>query len=103
MSTSAATGPAVEIDGLRVVRGDRAVLDCLTLRLSAGRVIGLLGPSGSGKSTLMRSIVGVQVVECGTIRVLGLDAGVTHAQALYPNDPLLFDSLAPLTRGARRF
>ena len=81
MSTSAATGPAVEIDGLRVVRGDRAVLDCLTLRLSAGRVIGLLGPSGSGKSTLMRSIVGVQVVECGTIRVLGLDAGSTPLRA----------------------
>ena len=36
-------------------------------------------------------------------RVLGLDAGVAHAQALYPNDPLLFDSLAPLARGARRF
>ncbi len=36
-------------------------------------------------------------------RVLGLDAGVACAQALYPNDPLLFDSLAPLARGARRF
>lgn len=36
-------------------------------------------------------------------RVLGLDAGVDHAQALYPNDPLVFDSLAPLSRGARRF
>jgi len=36
-------------------------------------------------------------------RVLGLDAGVAHAQALYPNDPLLFASLAPLARGARRF
>ncbi len=36
-------------------------------------------------------------------RVLGLDAGVAHAQALYPNDPLLFDSLAPLARGSRRF
>ena len=37
---------AVEIDGLRVVRGERVVLDDLSLRLSAGRVIGLLGPSG---------------------------------------------------------
>ncbi len=36
-------------------------------------------------------------------RVLGLDAGVAHAQALWPNDPLVFDSLAPLARGARRF
>ena len=36
-------------------------------------------------------------------RVLGLDAGVAHAQALWPNDPLVFDSLAALGRGARRF
>lgn len=36
-------------------------------------------------------------------RVLGLDAGIAHAQALWPNDPLVFDSLAPLARGARRF
>jgi LmbE family N-acetylglucosaminyl deacetylase len=36
-------------------------------------------------------------------RVQGLRAGVDYAQALYPNDPLVFDSLAPLTRTARRF
>jgi LmbE family N-acetylglucosaminyl deacetylase len=36
-------------------------------------------------------------------RVLGLDAGVGYAQALFPNDPLLFDSLASLSRGVRRF
>ena len=36
-------------------------------------------------------------------RVLGLQAGVELAQALYPNDPPVFDSLAPLGRAARRF
>jgi LmbE family N-acetylglucosaminyl deacetylase len=36
-------------------------------------------------------------------RLLGLRAGVEYAQALYPNDPLIFDSLSPLTRAARRF
>lgn len=36
-------------------------------------------------------------------RVLGLDAGVAHAQALWPNDPLVFHSLAAISRGARRF
>lgn len=47
-----------------------------------------------------RNYVELQVARS---RVLGLDAGVSHAQALYPNDPLLFDSLATLGRGARRF
>lgn len=36
-------------------------------------------------------------------RVLGLDAGLERAQALWPNDPLVFDSLATLACGARRF
>jgi LmbE family N-acetylglucosaminyl deacetylase len=36
-------------------------------------------------------------------RVQGLRAGVEFAQALYPNDPLVFGSLAPLARAARRF
>jgi ABC-2 type transport system ATP-binding protein len=72
---------AVEIDGLRVVRGGRVVLDDLSLRLPAGRVTGLLGPSGCGKSTLLRSVVGVQVVERGAVRVLGLDAGAPALRA----------------------
>ncbi len=36
-------------------------------------------------------------------RLLGLRAGVEHAIALFPNEPLLFDSLAQAGRGARRF
>lgn len=84
---------AIEIDTLRVVRGGRKVLPGLTVRIPAGQVVGLLGPSGSGKSTLMRAVVGVQVVESGTVTVLGLPAGspelrtrigyVTQAPSIY--------------------
>jgi ABC-2 type transport system ATP-binding protein len=66
---------AVEIDGLRVVRGGHVVLSDLSLGIRAGAVTGLLGPSGCGKSTLLRSIVGVQLVEGGTVTALGHPAG----------------------------
>jgi ABC-2 type transport system ATP-binding protein len=66
---------AIEIEDLHVRRGGRSVLHGLSLGIAAGRVTGLLGPSGSGKTTLMRSIVGVQVVESGAVRVLGEPAG----------------------------
>jgi len=66
---------AIEIRGLRVVRGGNVVLADLSADVAAGRVTGLLGPSGSGKSTLMRAIVGVQIVTGGSVRVLGEAAG----------------------------
>ena len=65
----------VSIAGLTVVRGGRQVLHAIDVDVEAGRVTGLLGPSGSGKTTLMRSIVGAQIVESGSVVVLGLAAG----------------------------
>ncbi len=36
-------------------------------------------------------------------RMLGAMAGISHAIALFPNDPLVLNSLVPLSRSARRF
>ncbi|WP_227424517.1 ABC transporter ATP-binding protein [Pengzhenrongella sicca] len=94
-SRARAGGLAVEIAGLRVVRGGAVVIPGIELTVAAGEVVGLLGPSGSGKSTLMRVIVGVQVVAAGTVSVLGRPAGhpalrrevgyVTQAPSVYPD------------------
>ncbi|QZY29441.1 ABC transporter ATP-binding protein [Nocardioides coralli] len=65
---------AVEVGGLRVVRGRRRVLDGLDVSIGGG-VTGLLGPSGCGKTTLMRCLVGVQVVESGSVQVFDQPAG----------------------------
>jgi ABC-2 type transport system ATP-binding protein len=66
---------AITVTGLRVTRGGRVVLPGIDLEVQAGSVTGLLGPSGGGKSTLIRSIVGVQQIEAGTVEVLGEPAG----------------------------
>ena len=47
-----------------------------------------------------RSYVEMQLTRA---RVHGLRAGVGHAIALFPNDPLVVDSLARLGRNASRF
>jgi ABC-2 type transport system ATP-binding protein len=67
--------PAIQVRDLVVHRGKRPVLDGLTLAIEAGTVTGLVGPSGSGKTTLLRSVVGVQKVRSGEVRVLGQPAG----------------------------
>jgi ABC-2 type transport system ATP-binding protein len=86
-------GCAIEIRDLQVRRGGKLVLPGVSLRVAAGTVTGLLGPSGSGKSTLLRAIVGVQLVEGGSVTVLGEPAGtpslrrrvayVTQAPSVY--------------------
>jgi ABC-2 type transport system ATP-binding protein len=70
-----ANSSAVVVENLRVRRGARTVLHDLSFEVPRGSVTGLLGPSGCGKTTLMRSIVGVQIVESGTVTVLGHPAG----------------------------
>jgi len=102
---------AIEVEGLRVVRGDRAVILDLSCTVSSGAVTGLLGPSGSGKSTLMRAIVGVQRVAAGHVSVLGLPAGsvaargrvgyVTQAPSIY-GDLTVQENVAYFRRDLRR-
>lgn len=92
-TTRAVEGPAIAVDALEVRRGGRRVLRGVSLEVPRGQVTGLLGPGGCGKSTLMRSIVGVQIVAGGAVKVLGEPAGtpglrrrvgyVTQAPSVY--------------------
>jgi len=46
--------PVLELCGATVIRGDRVVLDGLTLTINAGEHTAILGPNGAGKSALVR-------------------------------------------------
>ncbi len=84
---------AIDVEGLRVVRGHNVVIPDLSVQIAPGTVTGLLGPSGTGKTTLIRAIVGVQIVAGGRVTVLGRPAGsaelrervgyVTQAPSVY--------------------
>jgi ABC-2 type transport system ATP-binding protein len=88
--------PAVSIEHLTVVRGKRAALDDITVRISRGTITGLLGPSGCGKTTLMRAIVGTQIIESGTVAVLGHPAGsaeLRHRVGYVTQSATIYDDL----------
>ena len=53
---SAAAAPLLEFRNVTVQRGDRMVLDALTLVVQQGEHVAILGPNGSGKSTLIKLI-----------------------------------------------
>ena len=48
------------------------VLRGVTMHVSRGEVVSIIGPSGSGKSTLLRSIVGLERVDGGSITIEGV-------------------------------
>ena len=70
--------PVLETTGLgkSFVSAQRVTvaLDAVDMRLTAGRVTGLIGPDGAGKTTLMRLAAGLLVPDAGEVRVLGRDA-----------------------------
>ncbi|KZL31446.1 MULTISPECIES: ABC transporter ATP-binding protein [Rhodococcus] len=99
------TTPAIDIRGLRVIRGKQQVLHSLDLQVSAGSITGLLGPSGCGKTTLMRAIVGTQIVESGEVRVLGDLAGsvaLRHRVGYVTQSPSVYGDLT-VTRNVQYF
>ena len=67
-----AMDPVIELDGLEVRFGNRAILKKLTAQVT-GRAIGLLGPNGAGKSTLLNTLLGFHRPAAGTARILGRD------------------------------
>ncbi len=68
--------PAIEIKNVTVVLGDGfKALRNVSIDLTSGKIIGFIGPSGAGKTTLIRSIVGRQRIDAGSITVFGQPAG----------------------------
>jgi ABC-2 type transport system ATP-binding protein len=88
--------PVIDIQNLRVVRGKRVALDNISVQIARGTITGLLGPSGCGKTTLMRCIVGTQLIDEGTVAVLGRPAGsaeLRHRVGYVTQDPTIYNDL----------
>jgi phospholipid/cholesterol/gamma-HCH transport system ATP-binding protein len=63
----------ISIRGLRNAFGEQVIHENLDFDVKRGEIIGVVGGSGTGKSVLMRSIIGLQTPDQGTIEVLGED------------------------------
>jgi phospholipid/cholesterol/gamma-HCH transport system ATP-binding protein len=61
----------IVVKGLRNSFGEHVIHEDLDLTVNRGEIIGVVGGSGTGKSVLMRSIIGLQTPDAGSIEVLG--------------------------------
>jgi oligopeptide/dipeptide ABC transporter ATP-binding protein len=95
------TTPIVELDGVSRRYGALTAVDDVSLVISAGRTLGIVGESGCGKSTTARLIVGLERPNDGSMRFRGAAYGrstrslrpVRRAVSMVFQDP--YESLDP--------
>jgi ABC-2 type transport system ATP-binding protein len=62
--------PTIKIEQVSKSFGKKIVLNNVNLTIPKGQLFGLIGPSGAGKTTLIKTIVGMDKADTGTIHVL---------------------------------
>ena len=73
----------IQTIGLKKSFGDSEVLRGVDLHIARGQIVAIIGPSGSGKSTFLRSLIGLERIDSGTIRIEGESLA---EDGRYPNE-----------------
>jgi len=79
----------VSLEGVRVERDGRVLLDVPSLLLRGGRTTAILGPNGSGKTTLFRVISGLDRPSAGRVLIGGLPVDVSRAAYVFQEQVFL--------------
>lgn len=75
-------GLAVEVTGVSLRYGRRAVLSGIDLRVAPGERVCLVGPNGAGKSSLLRCVTGLVAPTSGRVSLDGVPLGQIERTAL---------------------
>ena len=65
------SAPRLEVEHLTKRFGGLAAVKDVSFSIRPGEILGLIGPNGSGKSTVMKSILGVERPDGGSVRIAG--------------------------------
>ena len=64
---------AIEVKNLTVSYGACVAIENVSLKVSEGEYLGIMGPNGGGKSTLLKAILGLVPAQSGEIKIFGSD------------------------------
>lgn len=94
----------LQVEKLRVKRGDYEAVQDVSFCLTAGTDNAIIGPNGAGKSTLVQAILGIIPRQSGRVSILGHPVSATgtlpaavRQQIAYLPQRFLFDRGIPMT------
>ena len=79
----------LEVDGVRLERGGRRVIDGITFTLEQGSITAVMGPNGAGKSLLLRICHGLVTPDAGSVRWAVSDSEARRRQAFVFQRPVM--------------
>ncbi len=88
---------ALEFDRVDFAFGDRPVLSEVSLRVSHGEFLALIGPNGGGKSTLVKLALGLLQPDRGEVHMLGLPPAQARPRGGYVPQFATFRRYFPLS------
>jgi spermidine/putrescine transport system ATP-binding protein len=94
VESSVASCSHVDLEVLNIGKSfqGKRVLDGVSLAVTRGEFVAVLGPSGSGKSTLLKLVAGFEQPDIGTVRLQGRD--VTRTAPYQRNINTVFQNYA---------
>jgi ABC-2 type transport system ATP-binding protein len=74
--------PALAVENLTRVFGQRTIVDAVSFKIGRGEIAGLVGLNGAGKTTIINMILGVLAPTAGRVLIDGLDIAERRGQAI---------------------
>ena len=75
--------PIIQISKVHFQRGDKVILDDVSMDIGRGSIVAIMGPSGVGKTTILRLISGQLQPARGNIQVNGRQVSTMSRRELY--------------------
>jgi len=75
--------PIIRINSVHFQRGDKVILDDVSMDIERGSIVAIMGPSGVGKTTILRLISGQLQPSNGSIEVNGKQISSMSRRELY--------------------
>lgn len=81
---------AAELKDVTKVFGDKKVLDNVTLQVTDGEILALLGPNGSGKTTILKILAFIENPTAGEVKFQGVAVTAKNTETMRTQSTLVF-------------